>query len=189
MWRTSISRKRLIVLHIRSYNFHKLAGYGIQHELLLWIKSFLENRTQRVVIDGHSSSTVLVRSGVVQGSVLGPLLFVLFVDDIVDRLGTTMGTKLYADDLKLYTWVRMDEPGSLAEGLIRLEELSVKWQLGINESKCSVMHLGNGASNTPYRINQIQLPSVDKICDLGVTYDNKLSFGDHICSIFFKFIL
>ena len=123
-------------------------------------------------------STVLVRSGVVQGSVLGPLLFVLFVDDIVDRLGTTMGTKLYADDLKIYTRVRMDEPGSLAEGFIRLEEWSVKWQLGNNESKCSVMHLGNGASNTPYRINQIQLPSVDKICDLGVTHDNtELSTG------------
>ena len=127
-----------------------------------------------------------MRSGVVQGSVLGPLLFVLFVDDIVDLLGTTMGTKLYADDLKLYTRIMMDEPGSLADGLIRLEEWSVKWQLGINESKCSVMHLGNGASNTPYRINQIQLPSVDKVCDLGVTYDNKLSFGDHIGNVVSK---
>ena len=165
---------------------HKLAGYGIQHELLLWVKSFLENRTQRVVIDGHSSGTVLVRSGVVQGSVLGPLLFVLFVDDIVDLLGTTMGTKLYADDLKLYTRVRMDEPGSLADALTRLEEWSVKWQLGINESKCSVMHMGNGALDTPYSINQIQLPSVDKVCDLGVTYDNKLSFGDHIGNVVSK---
>ena len=118
---------------------HKLAGYGIQHELLLWIRSFLENRTQRVVIDGHSSSTVMVRSGVVQGSVLGPLLLLLFVDDIVDLLETTMGTKLYADDLKLYTRVRMDDTGSLADGLTQLEEWSVKWQLGI---KCSVMHVG-----------------------------------------------
>ena len=128
------------------------------------MKSFLENRTQRVVIDGHSSGTVLVRSCVVQGSVLGPLLFVLFVDDIVDLLGTTMGTKLYAYDLKLYTRVRMDEPGSLADALTRLEEWSVKWQLGINECKCSVMHMGNGALDTPYNINQIQLPSVDKVC-------------------------
>ena len=162
---------------------HKLAGYGIQHELLLWIKSFLENRTQRVVIDGHFSNTVPVRSGVVQGSVLGPLLFIIFVGDVTDLLGTTLGTKLYADDLKLYTRVKLDEPGSLADGLTRLEEWSVKWQLGINESKCSVMHIGNGAWNIPYSINKILLPSVDKVCDLGVTYDNKLSFGDHIGNV------
>ena len=162
---------------------HKLAGYGIQHELLLWIKSFLENRTQRVVIDGYFSSIVPVRSGVVQGSVLGPLLFVLFVEDIVDLLGTSLGTKLYADDLKLYTRIKLNELGSLADGFSRLEEWSAIWQLGINESKCSVMHLGNGALDTPYSINQIQLPSVGKVCDLGVTYDNKLSFGDHIGNV------
>ena len=72
-----------------------------------------------------------VRSGVVQGSVLGPLLFVICMDDIVDLLGTLLGTKLYADDFKLYTQVSLDEPGSLADGLTRLEEWSVKWQLGI----------------------------------------------------------
>ena len=111
---------------------HKLAEYGFQHELLTWIKSFLDNRTQRVLVDGHLSESVRVRSGVVQGSVLGPLLFILFVNDVIDQLGSASISNLFADDMKLYTRVKLNEPSALVDGLIKLEVWSKTWQLRIN---------------------------------------------------------
>ena len=81
----------------------KLSGYGISGCLFFWIKAFLSGRQQRDRIDSSLSSTCLVTSGVPQGSVLGPLLFNLFVNDISDNFDNDCTVKLFADDIKLYT--------------------------------------------------------------------------------------
>ena len=162
---------------------HKLVEYGFQHELLNWISTFLDNRTQRVLVDGHLSESVRVRSGVVQGSVLGPLLFILFINDVIDQLGSASISKLFADDMKLYTRVKLNEPSALADGLAKLEVWSKNWQLRINEKKCAVMHLGNQLSVDKCYISDFVLPSVNRICDLGISYDDKLCFRDHIGNI------
>ena len=86
----------------------KLSSYGISHELFGWIKCFLEGRTQSVSIDGHVSTPLDVVSGVVQGSNLGPLLFILFINDIVDIISGPSKCKLFADDLKLYSSVALE---------------------------------------------------------------------------------
>ena len=78
----------------------KLDQYGISGELLTWFSNFLTNRYQRVVLEGCHSDLVLVRSGVPQGSILGPLLFLLYVNDIPDHLSST--TAMFADDTLLY---------------------------------------------------------------------------------------
>ena len=82
---------------------HKLASYGISGNLLLWIKNFLTNRSQTVCIGLAHSNPCIVSSGIPQGSVLGPILFILFVNDIADPFGPTVKSKLFADDIKIYS--------------------------------------------------------------------------------------
>ena len=90
----SISHKKLLL---------KLTGYGIKDTLYFWIQAFLTNRLQKVKLGSSSSKTCFVTSGVPQGSVLGPLLFNLFVNDITDNLEPNTTAKLFADNLKLYS--------------------------------------------------------------------------------------
>jgi len=91
----SVSHQKLII---------KLEGYGICGDMLAWLKAFLSDQTQVVNISGYMSDIVCITSGVPQGSVLGPTLFLLFINDIEDVLfGTSVHMKLFADDVKLHT--------------------------------------------------------------------------------------
>ena len=78
----------------------KLHAYGIRDPLLSWIRSFLTNRQQRVVLRGHYSSWTAVLSGVPQGNVLGPILFLIYINDITRNVVSQ--SKLFADDMKVY---------------------------------------------------------------------------------------
>ena len=84
----------------------KLSHYGVRGNTLLWIKDFLSERTQRVILRGHASSICKVTSGVPQGSVLGPLLFLCYINDLPQRILSTI--KLYADDSLLYRIIHSD---------------------------------------------------------------------------------
>ena len=78
----------------------KLESYGITNGLQNWIRSFLEGRTQTVAVDGETSDAAAIKSGVPQGSVLGPLLFLIFINDLVEH--TTSTVRLFADDYVMY---------------------------------------------------------------------------------------
>ena len=122
---------------------YKLTKYGITGNLLLWIQQFLSNRFQRVRINSSLSELIPVTSGVPQGSVLGPLLFLLYINDISD-LVLDSSTKMYifADDVKILS------PSSQSDVLLKLLEnvhnWSEAWQLSLSIIKCSVMHFGFG---------------------------------------------
>ena len=87
--------------------FHKLHYYGIRGDLLTWIKSFVSNRVQQVVVDGQQSNLAAVTSGVPQGTVLAPLLVLCFINDLPN--GIMSKIKLYADDILLYNTIHSQE--------------------------------------------------------------------------------
>ena len=167
---------------------YKLNYYGITGFLLNWIFSFLHNRTQCVAIDNTYSSVCDVLSGVPQGSVLGPMLFLLFINDIeYCNFNNSCVFKMFADDLKLYTTIS----GNLTSDILQktldaIYSWSVKWQLSINITKCSVLRLSNKTNNTAncqYFINGQCLSSATTVSDLGIITDNRLSFINHINDI------
>ena len=89
---------------------YKLQCYGIHHDLLSWFSAFLADRKQCVVLDGFKSGFSHVRSGIAQGSCLGPLFFILYINDIADLFGSEIERKLFADDVKLYSSINLDLP-------------------------------------------------------------------------------
>ena len=103
----------------------KIDAYGIQGPLLYWLRSFLTNRYQCIVLWGHHSSWTSVLSGVPQGIVLGPILFLIYFSDISRNI--TSNTKLFADDMKLYRILRdtKEDVEELQKDLIRLESWSL----------------------------------------------------------------
>ena len=167
----SVAHKRLL---------QKLESIGIRGDLLNWIKSFLNKRTQCVNVDGKLSKWIKVISGIPQGSVLGPLLFVIFINDMPDEVKFSI-CKLFADDCKLYGTVG-DAENKLQMDLANLEHWSKSWQLPFNATKCKVMHLGYKNPKKTYHLNDQVLDVTDSEKDLGVIIDNSLRFHDHTAS-------
>ena len=166
----------------------KLETYGISGHLLKWIGCFLRDRTQCVVVDHCSSSICSVVSGVPQGSVLGPLLFLFFINDIdaVCKGNTTL--QLFADDAKLYSSVDFSAHSiSLQQSLDNLCAWAEQWQLSINISKCSVLSIASKSHQvSSYYINGISIPTNSTTSDLGVTICDDLTYQSHITNIVSK---
>ena len=152
-----------------------------------WIRGFLSNRLQCVVIDRFHSPICLVISGVPQGSVLGPILFIIYIHDISNVCCGDTALLAFADDAKLYSNVTIDNAStSLQHSLDRLVQWASEWQLTININKCSVLSISTAAHCPVYFINGIALPCQNSYVDLGVTITCKLSFKAHISSIVSK---
>jgi len=129
---------------------------------LHWINNFLFDRLQFVQTDGLCSSTVQVVSGVPQGSVLGPILFIIYVNDVCELIVGNTCCKLYADDIKLYCTV--DFNGISNEVISSLDNIchwSHIWQLNVNVKKCNVLRIGNSSVFNDYFMSGIHVPRVD----------------------------
>ena len=168
----SVPHKRLIM---------KMRQYGIQSDILQWCKSFLTNRQQKVVVNGQHSQWASVMSGVPQGSVLGPLMFVIFINDLPDVVESCV--KLFADDVKLFRRTRTTEDkDKLQTDLDNLEDWADKWKMRFNPQKCQVLKLGQQPEPTPitYKLSGHDLETVTSIRDLGVQVNSRLNFHEHI---------
>lgn len=160
----------------------KLESYGLTGNLLGWLKGFLVGRKQRVVINGETSTWCNVLSGVPQGSVLGPLLFNIYVNDIPIQVSSCV--LQFADDFKMYRVIHNAQDfQQLQDDINKLYEWANKWQLKFNISKCFLLHLGPPHEFGEYNINGTTISSSDTIKDLGVLIDENLKFHSHTASV------
>ena len=132
-----------------------LRDYRIDEEVIRWIEIWLNERKQRVVLNGKTSNWELVLSGVPQGSVLGPLLFIIYVnplDDIILNLANIVSK--YADDTKVGSMIEDDEDhNKLQEALDKINQWAEDWQMKFNEDKCKVIHFGQTNKQREYKLN------------------------------------
>jgi len=163
----------------------KIEAYGITGKVQKWIRHFLIGRQQRVAVNGSVSEWSPVTSGVPQGSVLGPVLFVIFINDLPDVLRSWC--EMYADDTKVSTTVETDAAHQILQTDIdRLVEWADTWQLRFNASKCKVIHFGRNNPKHRYTMrlhhseNRTTLETSALEKDLGVQVDSDLKFSCHI---------
>ena len=161
--------------------FNKLQFYGIQGSLLNWIKNFLTDRSQQVILDNKQSISCKVLSGVPQGTVLAPLLFLIYINDL--PLHVSNKVRLYADDVILYSYIySMDDCYKLQKDLDSLTMWSNKWQMFFNPRKCEFLRITNKKNfiSFTYHINDCSIQEVTHAKYLGVVLDQHLSWNDHI---------
>ena len=145
----------------------KLSAIGISEEILNWVELWLENRKQRVTVDKSCSNWSRVRSGVPQGSVLGPLLFLIYINDIDERLLNKL--LKFADDTKLLgSASNQTEVNRFQDDINKLAEWSIKWQMPFNAGKCKIMHFGHNNRKVIYSLQNTALQEVQEEKDIGV---------------------
>ena len=159
----------------------KLHQYGIRGQVLGWIRAFLGSRSQRVVLDGEESESIPVTSGVPQGSVLGPILFLIYINDLSD--GIFSKVRLFADDTALYLTIEgKDDGAALQQDLDRLSVWESMWDMEFNPSKCQVVQVTGSRRpmNTIYMLHGQVLEAVTSAKYLGVDIASTLSWNSHI---------
>lgn len=164
----------------------KLSHYGIRGTSLSWFKSYIHNRKQFTLFNGESSDLLDIKCGVPQGSILGPLLFILYVNDICN-VPTASSLVLFADDTNIF--FSGDNPKSLENSIINELDKFYDWfkanKLSLNIDKTNYMVFGKPQQKFNFRIclDGKLINRTDKTKFLGVWIDSKLSWRDHINSI------
>ena len=139
----------------------KLKAHGIGDSITDWIEQWLTDRRQRVVVYGEVSNWKSVLSGVPQGSVLGPILFLIYINDLDDSI--TSNILKFADDIKLFRKLNTDgDKQHLQNDLDRLVKWSEKWQILFNFGKCKCLHTGHGNLDVNYKIGDTVLGTTVK---------------------------
>lgn len=163
----------------------KLSSFGIGGSLLSWLSSYLVNRYSFVVVKGASSYTYKATSGVPQGSILGPLLFNVFINDISNCFQHSKYF-IFADDLKFCKSIsNSDDARKLQEDIDRVADWCSLNKMDLNIDKCSIISFTRKRCeiNTNYTVNNVPLQKCEFVRDLGITIDAKLRFNIHIDSI------
>ena len=169
---------------------HKLRGYGVKGSLLDLIQSFLANRHLKVVLDGQQSSCYSINAGVPQGSVLGPILFLIFINDLPDDLLSQIA--IYADDTTVYdcrgstdAFSMLEQAGSLELDLGDIVEWGEKWLVTFNAGKTKLLSVYRcrSAPQFPISMNEQDLPENDSFRLLGLTFNNSLTWNEYIQAI------
>ena len=161
---------------------HKLKSFGFNGTLLSWFSSYISDRRQRVVIEDENSNWLPVLSGVPQGSILGPVLFILYVNDMVSQVSDNTRVNLFADDAKVIRTIvsRLDYI-ILQRDLNDLFTWSKTWLLDFNISKCKLLRICREIKYcVDYYIDDVKLECVTEFNDLGVRISSNFSWHSHI---------
>ena len=119
---------------LRAHLYQKLSHYGVCGSIMSWLQAFLTDRSQYVILDNMKSYTTSVLLGVPQGTVLAPLLFLMYINDLPTCVRNKV--RLYADDVLIYSLINSeDDCISLQQDLTALEQWSLKWQMFFNPAK------------------------------------------------------
>jgi len=168
---------------------HKLKMYGIDGNLLLWFENYLSDRLQRVTTEGYHSQFKGINAGVPQGSVLGPLLFLLYINDITDNVSTNI--KLFADDTSLY--VIIDENPAhaaqvLTNDLSNIGEWAGIWDIKFNPTKTKsvIFSRKHNKHHPPITFQNSQITDSTAHTHLGLTLKDDASWKQHILNIYEK---
>ena len=165
----------------------KLQYHGIQGSTWKWIKDFLSDRTQQVVVDGEVSDVAPVVSGVPQGSVLGPFLFLIFINDMPECVASEC--RLFADDSIIYRTIKSDDDADiLQKDLEALEKWEKDWGMSFNPTKCNTMHVSRKKQpyDHVYTLKNTPLVSISDATYLGVTVSDNLSWHKQIAKVVAK---
>ena len=166
---------------------HKMSmQFGFKNNTLLWFESYLSQRHQRVVLNGVESSWVSVTSGVPQGSILGPTLFLLYVNDLPNAVKSSK-CLLFADDAKFYKRITSFVDCLLLQSDIdSLIRWCSDWKISLNVDKCAYIKFSNkriSVFDFSYSILNSPIPRVFDIKDLGVTFTSSFLFNKHINNV------
>ena len=163
---------------------HKLRMYGIGPKYIKWLSAFLVGREQRVIVKGEPSTKRSVTSGIPQGSVMGPILFVLYINDLPEALKFGSELYLYADDTKVFREIcSQDDCITLQRDIKLMQEWSEKWLLKFHPEKCKTMRIGRSkVIDFEYKLkesmNPMEKSEAEK--DVGVVIDENLNFERHM---------
>ncbi|CAO4378554.1 unnamed protein product [Caenorhabditis nigoni] len=155
----------------------KLNAFGIPPILVSWLGDYLSNRTFSVKVDSYIDPSFFpVPSGVPQGSVVGPLLFIIFINDLLESIPSDLHFSAFADDIKLYS----HDPVLLQSGINTIDTWATNNKLPLAHTKTSLLRLGSRNMHAPLFISSSAIVSSDNIRDLGLITDSKLKFTQHI---------
>ena len=167
---------------------HKLEAIGIRGSLLNWYIDYLKDRKQAVVIKGEQSDYGEITAGVPQGSVLGPLLFLIYINDIILEIESTI--KLFADDTSMYSFIKDLEiqSSTLNSDLSKINEWANKWKVSFNQTKTELMIVSrrHNPNLSPLSFDNTILVPTDSHKHLGVFLQSDCKWDTHIKSIISK---
>ena len=164
----------------------KLRSYKINECLVRWVVNYLQDRSQFAEINGEKSQWIPVTSGIPQVSVLGPLLFLIYINDLPENVNSTV--YMYADDTKIYREIKSEYDhgiGILQRDLENLKTWSNRWLLKFHPSKCYYITIGqHNEEEFTYSMiedgKKFDMTKVSEMKDIGVTVDSELKFDKHV---------
>lgn len=161
----------------------KLERYGVHHTVVKWIGSYLKERNFKVRVGGELSDALPVTSGVPQGSVLGPVLFLIYINDIYTVCENLF---LFADDTKIYRVIgEVEDCSKLQVDVNNVVQWFNRWQMKVNIKKCCALHVGGRHHLNKYLLldsdgSNYEIPVYNSFTDLGIIVDSDLKFKEHI---------
>ena len=163
----------------------KVRAHGItMSSIAEWVSSWLKDRRQRTVLNGVSSDWLPVLSGVPQGSVLGPLLFLIFINDLDEATTTIKYLSKFADDTKIgHPITSKDSQAELQSAIDSLHEWADKWGMQFNVGKCHLLHFGRNNPGHNYTMNSQPIPETNTEKDVGVCMATSLKPSQHCMEV------